>query len=296
MKNLLRDMPYFVEVARQKSFTKAADILNVPISTLSRRIAALEKELGVPLFLRTTRSVELTENGISFFASCDFIIRETETSMERLRQNLHSPSGRVRIAMHTDLYYVYMRGIFSDFLEKYPEIQLSVNFTSRPVDLHTDPFDLEIRAGNLPDSSLIARRLGAIKAGLYASPHFLEKYKKPEHPTDLLSLPCIMPEFTSSLDMYLHKGDVQVYTPIKGAHISNSQGLSMELVLAGLGFSGFVDPLAAPLVKEGRLVRLLPEWDVPSFNFYVLMATYQPPQRVRLMVEHLAAHFNALAG
>lgn len=292
MKDILRDMPYFVEVARQKSFTKAAEILDVPISTLSRRISALEKALGAPLFLRTTRSVELTENGERFFTSCEFIIREAEGSMERLRQDLQQPSGRVRISLMQELYFVYLRGSFSEFALKYPDIQLQAHFSTRWVDLLTEPFDLELRVGSLPDSSLVARRLGTIRVGLYAAPSLLEKIPPPEHPLDLAELPFILPDWQLSTDSYLMRDGEKLHVVPKARHTTNSQAMTLEFALAGLGLAGLVEPVGDRFAKRGRLVRLLPDWEAPSVNISAVMPTAQPPMRVRLLIDHLLEHFN----
>ncbi len=191
MERLLRDMPLFVEVAKRRSFTLAADALDMPVSTLSRRIAALEKELGLPLLRRNSRNVELTESGKEFFERCDFIVAEAEMARDIVTRNMKSPTGRVRIALTGDIYHAYMRGAFSAFAAEWPGIHLQVHFSERAVDLLTEPFDLDIRRGPLPDSGLKARRLITLWPSLYASPKLLESYSAPKEPRDLRNTPCI---------------------------------------------------------------------------------------------------------
>ena len=104
MERMLRDLPLFVEVARQKSFTRAAENLDLPLSTVSRRIIALESELGVRLFLRSSRKVELTEMGVQFFDRCSTVVADAEAAWEELSHNMQGPSGKVRLSLPMDLY------------------------------------------------------------------------------------------------------------------------------------------------------------------------------------------------
>lgn len=289
LNRLLRDLPLFVEVAKQKNFTRAADVLEMPLSTISRRIQALEKELGVPLFYRSARKVELTESGKAFFERCGFIMAEAEAAWEELARNMKTPAGRVRISVPADIYHVYLRGAFGSFAAQWPGIQLYVNFSQRWVDLLSEPYDLDIRIGPLPDSNLKARKLVTLRPALYASPKLLEFYPAPEKPADLSKLPCII---AHNGVWVMSKGEQTESVSVHPAHVVNSGGIALELALAGLGVTWLVPVIASRYEESGELVPLLPGWTYPSADINIVMASSQVPKRVRLFVEHLVDFFS----
>lgn len=294
MNPLLRDMPLFVEVAKHKSFTLAAEALDMYISTLSRRIALLEEELGVPLFLRSTRHVELTESGRHLYERCRYILTETDTLYEEVIQNMTRAAGPVRLAVPADVYHTHLWGIASSFSEKWPEIQLQISFSNRWVDLLSEPFDLDIRAGPLPDSDLRARKLVSLNPALYASRRFLETYPMPREPHDLKNLPCIaMPQ--QGTTWIMHKGRKKETVPVTAAHMVNSVSLALELVAGGRGVA-WLAPAIMPHPKHSGedLVNVLPGWTVPGIDLNIVMANRQLPHRVRLFLDHIVDHFDRM--
>lgn len=295
MNALLRDMPLFVEVAKHKSFTKAAENLDMYISTLSRRIALLEEELGVPLFLRSTRHVELTENGRMLYERCRYILAETETIYDEVIQNMTRPSGPVRIAVSPDVYHTYMWGISGEFAKQCPNIHLQVTFMQRWVDLLAEPYDLDIRVGPLPNSELKARKLISMQPALYASPKLLEKHPAPQTPKDLRHIPCI--GFSDRDNIWKIRKEKQTETvTVQTVHTVNSISLCLEMVQAGIGLSWLVPPvLKHPALATNELVTVLPGWTIPGIDLYVVMANNQLPHRVRLFLDYLIAHFDRIA-
>ena len=155
MNPLLPDMPLFVEVAKHKSFSKAAEALDLGVSTVSRRIRLLEKKLGHPLFFRDTHSVSITDAGELLLEHCKFIMSTADNALESLSRNMLQPSGRVRISMYADVYYEIMQGVLSDFLDEWPGIHLNVHFSEDSPDILSEPYDVLLRQGPLPDSSLV---------------------------------------------------------------------------------------------------------------------------------------------
>lgn len=296
MDKFLKDLPLFVEVARRKSFSQAADMLDMPVSTVSRRIAALERELGIPLFLRNSRNVELTESGREFYGRCEFILNEAELAREQIIQRVQGTSGKVRIAMRPDSYHTHMADTLLSFARKWPEIQMEVYLSDRRVDLLTEPFDLEIRVGPQPDSNLRMRKLGRVYPDLYASPEFLAKYPPPEHPRDLSRLPCIIfsdPALVSPSTRSLwsfRKGEQVEEVRVMPAHLVNHLSVATDFVLAGLGIGWLARPMVETHQKKGELVKLLPEWRIENgVDISVVMASSELPRRVRLLVEHFVA-------
>lgn len=288
---LLRDMPLFVEVAKHKSFTLAAESLDMYISTLSRRISLLESRLGVPLFLRSTRNVELTESGKVFYDRCRYLLAETENIYEEVARNMTRAAGPVRIAIPADVYHTYMWGIAGQFAKKWPEINLVISFMPRWVDLITEPFDLDIRVGKLPDSDFVARKLISLEPGLYASKSFLEKYGIPSRPKELKELPCItLPQQGNVWTM--HMGKKKESVSINAVHMVNSISLALDLAMEGCGITWLAPAiLKHPEMKENDLVHILPEWSVPGIELNIVMPNRQLPYRVRLFVDHLVEHF-----
>lgn len=290
MNLLLRDMPIFVEAVKQKSFTRASEMLDIPLSTVSRRIIALEKNLGMPLFYRSAGKIELTDSGKLLFDRCKFIVDEADNAYEAIVQNIKSPSGPVRVSMSADMYNSYLTGTLSSFAAQWPGIQLHIHLSSRWVDLFSEPYDLDLRVGPLPDSDLKVRKLTTLRPRMYASNKLLEFYAAPKKPADLTTVPCI--SFAQAGEVWeLSKGKQVEKVRIKPVHVVNSVSVSLELVLAGLGIGWFVAPMVAKYEKAGELVRILPDWGNPDVDINAVMATSQLPQRVRLFLDYLVQTF-----
>lgn len=157
---LLNDMALFVEVAHTRSFRRAADATGVPNSTLSRRISALEKAIGLRLLHRTTRRVELTEAGQLYYERCRRIVEEARLAHEQLGELLAQPSGVLRASLPVDFATIYMAPLVAEFARRYPGIAFDFDLTPRRVDLVAEPYDVAIRMGELTDSNLVAQLAG----------------------------------------------------------------------------------------------------------------------------------------
>lgn len=293
MKHILNDMPLFVEVAKQKSFTAAADILDMPVSTLSRRISAMEKVLGVPLFLRNSRNVELTESGKSFFEHCAYIVENAMNACEALVQNMNAPAGVVRFSSTMDSYN-FISPALKSFAAAWPQIQLHIRFSDQWADLLTEPFDLDMRIGPLPDSSLIARKLNSVENGLYISPHLLEVYPLPQRPEDLHALPCIVAHPYPGNTWTLTKGKETCPVTVTPAYSFNSMSAATDFALSGLGAVYAAKAFVFRQQRAGQLTQILPEWSLPDLDVNLVMPNQQPPLRVRLFIEHLTAYSEQL--
>ncbi|CAK7001162.1 MAG: HTH-type transcriptional regulator DmlR [Desulfovibrio sp.] len=292
MRNNLADMPFFVEVARHKSFTQAAEVLDIPIATLSRRIAAMEKDLGVRLFRRTTRSVDLTEEGHAYYKRCDFIVSEAKNAREALLSEQRTSAGRIRIAMPPTTYFLYLRGALSAFAGQYPEIEFHIHLISRKIDLLAEPYDLELRLGPLPDSSMKVRKLSSLHPVVYAAPSLLERHPKPETPQDLQGIPFVHLELGANIPLLLsNKGASETVAVTAPKHVVNNPGVSLEFILAGQAIGVLPAAVAAPHEAAGRLVRLLPEWHSKGADVCLIIPPGSIPYRVRLFIDFLAEKF-----
>lgn len=290
---IFRDIPLFVEAAKLESFSMAGESLGIPIPTVSRRIANMEKELGVQLFHRKSRKVELSGYGQALYERCQFIVDEADAALEELMMDITQPRGPVRFSVHPEVYLTYMKGIVGEFSSQWPGIHLYGQFSSRWVDLYAEPFDLDIRTGLSPDSDLKVRRLTTLTPRLYASPSLLEHYPAPAKPSDLKNIPCIAP---SLLDRgwVLKKGNNTETIAVRPVHRMDNLCLALELVLAGSGISCLVPSAVVEHEERGELVPILPDWTVPGFDISVVMTNNNIPKRVRLFVDFLVEHFQKL--
>ena len=294
MRKLLADVPYFLEAANHPSFTQAADALGIPLATLSRRIAAMEQHLGVKLFFRNTRIAGLTEDGKELLESCKFIMAEANGVRDRLMQKQTEPCGPIRMSVEAFVYHCCMHGALGAFVEQYPQISLHTVFSTEWKDLHREPFDLDIRTGPVPYPDLKVRRLLSMQPALFCTTEFLHSHPRPEHPGDLARLPFIAqtsegrPLVTCS-----KKGQVETVA-LQPRHTVQSIGLALELLLANQGVTTLIPQLAKAFDKEGRLVRLLPDWELTKTDINLTLPGDRPPKRVRLFVDHIVKHFQSL--
>ncbi|MBG0791413.1 MAG: LysR family transcriptional regulator [Desulfovibrionaceae bacterium] len=291
-REFLNDVPLLVEVARQKSFTKAAEILGIGVSTLSRRIKLLEERMGVLLFYRDTRNVEPTDNGAYLLDRCGYIYDEVQSAYDSVVMNMQKPSGLIRICMFLDLYDDSpFKDALMDFAAKWPDIQMNLTFVEHPVDMRTDPYDVAFLIGPSIAPPLVARKLLTIEPFLYASPALLERYPMPAEPADLYRLPCIvLQRFGNRWPM--HDGKRQVTVEVRPQYTFGSVEMCREFALAGHGVALLRKEKAELDEKAGRLVRLLPDWSGGFVHdVHLVTGSNQLPQRVRLFVDHIRAHF-----
>jgi len=285
--DFLNDVPLLVEVARRKSFTKAAEILGIGVSTLSRRIKLLEERMGVLLFYRNTRNVELTDNGAYLLDRCGFALEEAQKAYDSVVMNMQKPSGLIRVSMFLDLYEGLFKSALLDFAAKWPDIQMELTFQEHPVNMRTDPFDVAFVTGPSIAPSLVARKLLTIEPFLYASPKLLERYPAPVEPADLHQLPCItLQRFGRRWPM--HNGFRQVTVEVEPQYSFSSVEMCRDFLLAGHGVAMIRKERAEPDEKAGLLVRLLPDWSggfVHDVN--LVTGSGQLPHRVRLFVDHV---------
>ncbi|RWK44242.1 LysR family transcriptional regulator [Mesorhizobium sp.] len=285
--NHLNDMALFVEVARARSFRKAAEALGMPNSTLSRRISALEKAIGLRLLHRTTRKIELTEAGQLYYERSKRIVDEARLAHEQLGAMVEQPSGVLRVSLPVDFATLYLTPIIGDFARHYPGITFEFDLTPRRVDLVAEPFDVAIRIGKLEDSSLIARLIGRHSRHLYASPGYLEASGEPATPAELAERECIcMPRAPT---WTLHQGMNKVDIGVRGRFTLNSVGMIRALAVDHQGIALLAEKIVAEDVATGRLRRILPEWQGSSVSIHAVTETRLVPAKTQRFVEFLSS-------
>lgn len=292
MRKFLADIPLFVEVAKRKSFTKAANALEIPLPTVSRRIADLERELGVRLFNRNNRKVEVTEVGETFYEQCENILAKAVNAKEQVAQSQETITGRIRFSLTPTFYFIYMRGALCAFTQKYPGIDMHVNLSLQTTDF--EDCDLKIWSGRLPDSSLKVRKILDSPMGLYAVPTFFGQRLPPQNPQDLHGENIIQIKGFFEHSLELRNGNQKTRITIKPKHIVNNMGLSLEFLMAGQGIAVLNKQLADRLEQGGDLIRILPEWTCLGFETYLLHPAGPVPRRIEIFLNHLVEHFKAI--
>ncbi|NTG51567.1 LysR family transcriptional regulator [Agrobacterium rhizogenes] len=287
--NHLNDMALFVEVARAKSFRKAAKAAGIPNSTLSRRISELEKAIGLRLLHRTTRKIELTEAGQLYYARSRRIVDEARLAHEQLGAMLEQPSGILRVSLPVDFATLYLTPIIVDFAQQYPTITFEFDLTPRRVDLVTEPFDVAIRIGKLEDSGLITRLIGRHSRYLYASPGYIEASGEPATPADLAEHECICMPKVSAWTLHQGGSKVEVETAVHGRFTLNSVGMIRTLAVNHQGIALLPAKIVAEDLASGRLRRILSDWHGSAVSIYAVTETRLIPAKTQRFIEFLSA-------
>ena len=286
---LLNDMALFVDVVNAMSFRRAAEATGVPNSTVSRRIGALEKAIGLRLLHRTTRRIELTEAGQLYYERCRRIVDEARLAHEQLGEMLAQPTGVLRASLPVDFATVFLAPLIVEFANRYPGIRFDFDLTPRRVDLVSEPFDIAIRMGELPDSTLLAR----LPTKLYASPGYLARAGEPAHPADLARHACL--GFPTPDAWALHRADETVDVAIGGRFSVNSVGMARRLATLDQGVILISEEVVAEDLESGRLRPILPAWHGTPLPVYALTETRLLPAKTQRFIEFLQERLGQLA-
>lgn len=289
---LLNDMALFVEVVKARGFRHAAEAVGMPNSTVSRRINGLEKAIGLRLLHRTTRKIELTEAGLIYFERCKRIVDEARLAHEQLGEMLAQPSGVLRASLPVDFANIYLAPLIAEFARRYPGISFDFDLTPRLVDLVSEPFDVAIRMGKPADSNLIARQLANLPCYLYASPRYLEQSGEPRHPTDLAHHECLGFRAGKGNSWTLRHGEESVDVSVGGRFQLNSVGLIRRLATLDLGVAVLPTEIVAEDVAQGRLRRILSDWEGPATPVYAITETRLLPAKTQRFIEFLRERLN----
>lgn len=261
------DLLLFARIVESGSFSRAAQRVDLPKSTVSRRIAQLEAKLGERLLQRTTRKLVLTEFGASLLEHARKVVEEVEAAGALAQHRQLAPSGRLRISMPGDFASLGLATIMASFMERYPAVTLELDLSPRRVDLVAENFDIAIRMGDLPDdSSLAARRVALEHVGLYAAPSYIARRGLPEHPDDLLQhdLLCLLSRAGGAQPWILTRGKTRWERELPARMTANSPDLLARMACTGAGIAASSTRFANPPLEKGQLVRVLPEWELPS--------------------------------
>ena len=293
------DLLLFARIAEAGSFTRAAERVGLPKSTLSRRISILESQLGERLLLRTTRKLMLTEVGQSLLEHARGVVEQTEAAAALVLHRQAEPTGRLRISMPPDL-ATGLEDMLTAFMVRYPAVCLELDLSPRRVDLVGENFDLAIRMGDLPDdTTLAARRIACLTTGLYAAPDYIARRGLPAHPDDLLQhdLLCILSRSGGPMPWVLRSGKGAAgpwERPLTPRALANSPDLLVRMARRGAGITAVSDRYVLADVNSGALVRLLPGWQLPEANGWAVFPGRRlMPAKTRVFLDFLEASFDA---
>ncbi len=265
------DLVLFARVAQAGSFSRAAERCGLPKATVSRRIGALEAKLGERLMTRTTRQLAITEFGERILEHARRLLEETEAANALAQHRRGTPQGMLRASLPPGfLDELDLVPCLLAFTERYPEVRLELDISPRRVDVIAERFDVAVRvAAQLPDdATLVARRLVDLEQGLYASPAYLARAGRPAAPAALMA--------HVGLRLVSSGGEPQPWRLLRdgaqwtglpdGPIAANSVGLLVTLARHGMGIAGLSARYAAPLVAQGLLERVLPDWCLPTLT------------------------------
>jgi DNA-binding transcriptional LysR family regulator len=289
------DLLLFARVVDDGSFSRAAERTGLPKSTVSRRIAALEAQLGERLLLRTTRQLTVTDFGHSLLEHARQVAAEVDAAASLAQDRHAQPSGRLRISMPADFGNMVLGQRLANFIAKHPAISLELDLSPRRVDLIGENFDLAIRMGDLPDdASLAARRIATFSIGLFASPDYLRRRGMPSEPEALMEHDALrlLRRNGEPAPWLLRRGDERWEGMPPGRATANSPELLLRLARSGAGIAAVADHFVAPYVRTGELVPVLTEWHLPRVSSWAVFPGRRlMPARTRAFLDALAEEF-----
>jgi len=287
----LNEIAVFARVVQTGSFTAAAAALHMPKSTVSRKVTELESRLQARLLQRTTRQLNLTDAGRTYYAYCARIVAEIDEAELAIGRLQETPRGLLRVTI--PLNFTTLWPVLTDFAKRCPEVTLDVVSTDRQVDLVSEGFDVAIRAGKLADSSLIARPLASVQRIVMASPRYLKRRGRPRVPADLEKHDALAFGVGATPTTWqLQSGSTTVSIDIKPRFTINDLDALRQAACADLGVTLLPIFLGVEEARLRRLERILKEWSsVPNVIHAVYPSTRHLSPKVRAFVEHLQEKF-----
>ncbi|QIQ22218.1 LysR family transcriptional regulator [Zophobihabitans entericus] len=287
------EMQVFVAIVDTGNFINAANKLSLSKSAISRFLNSLEQRLGVRLLQRTTRKMTLTNEGQTFYLRAKEILALISESESELHPTQSEPVGLVRINVPVSFGIDHLAPLWAKFMERYPQVKLSVTLNDRVVDLLDEGFDLAVRIAQLPNSSLISRKLASTKVCVCASPEYLAKHGTPEHPSELSKHQIIAYNHIgvdNDLNFIGKEGSVNVRCQA-ALHTNNGDTCRMIALHHG-GIILQPDFLIGEDLKQGTLVEVLTEYHHKTLDIYAIYPSRKLlPLRVRCLIDFLIEEF-----
>lgn len=283
-----------VELARAGGMSAAARELDVTPAAVSKRLAQIEARLGVRLFNRSTRRLSLTAEGEVYLENARRILGEIEDLDALIASRQAAPRGLLKVNAPLGFGRSYIAPAIAEFAQQYPEVSLQLQLTDRPADFVREAFDVAVRFGDLPDTSLIARKIAPNRRLVCASPGYLKKHGTPITPHDLARHQCIvLRQNDAAYGLWrFTKGRRSETVKVRGNLSSNDGEVTLTWGLAGLGILQRAEWDLARYLRSGRLVQVLQDYALPQADIYaVFPERHHLSAKVRVFVDFLVAYF-----
>lgn len=281
----------FAKVAETGSFARAADELDISKATASKAVSRLEARLGTGLFHRTSRRLSLTESGRNALERALRLVAEGETVEAETAAQSAIPRGVVRLAVPVSFGILHLADILPDFLARYPEVTLDVNFADHRIDLVAEGYDLAVRIAQLQDSSLLARRLCDMKIMLVGAPRYFEAFGRPEHPRDLAQHRCFTYANADNPGTwrFVNPAGEEHAVSVEGPMRVNSAESLGPALRAGLGVAVQPEFICWRDLQDGALETVMCDWRPPPLALHIVSPPGRlRPLRVKVMIDFLA--------
>ena len=278
----------FVYVAECESFTQAAKQLGISTAQVSRQVGALEKRLKVKLLYRTTRKVSLTEEGRVFYQHCRAVLDGLEIAEQAVTNLQSKPQGRIKLTAPVTYGEQQLLPLVNDFMKHYPDIEVTAFLSNQKLDLIDGGYDLAIRIGKLPDSTMMAKKLSSRTNFVCAAPAYIEQYGTPQTLTDLKQHNCLL----GTLDYWQFQDSAkEKKIRVTGSIRYNSGYSLMDAALKGLGIVQLPDYYVQKHLNTGALVSMLENYsEIEEGIWAIYPHNRQLSPKIRLLLEHLLTH------
>ncbi len=288
----LNAMALFAQVLQLGSFSEAARRTGVPVSSLSRKISALERQLGVRLLERTTRSLNATEAGREFFSHCQRLMEAVEGAQASLQKRKSEISGTLRLAAPPSLSDIMLVPLIHPFIARYPKVSIKTLVTDRHLDMVEDEVDISLRVGPQAESSLIFRQLTRYRHILVAAPAYLATAGRPDHPADLGRHRLLgFSKWFSDVSWKLSNGTEIQQSTLQLSLAMNDYAGILKAAVSGMGVAEIPSILCRRELREGQLVAVIPEWQFDEVDLSAYYLTRRHPFRmVELFLDHCSVH------
>lgn len=283
----LDSMSAFVAVVEAGGFSAAARQLRIPLATVSRRVSELETHLSVQLLIRTTRSVALTETGQRYFETAGRLLEELGEAERLASGEYTAPRGELRVAAPVGLGRIYLAPIITEFLRAYPEVDVVLQLGDEVINLADEGFDIALRVGDLPDSSLKAIKLGEIRRVVCASAAYLKSSHPISAPDDLRHHACVtFTALESAHEWSFRTGKTVKRVPVRSRLSASASDAAADAASAGLGVTRLLCYQALPSIKAKKLKLILRDFEPPATPVsFVYRAGRSMPQKLKAFID-----------
>ena len=286
-------IPVFVAVVENGGFSAASRTLGVSKSAVSKRINQLENHLGVLLLHRTTRKLSLTEAGERYYEHAAQALSAAGKAEDAVTELQGEPQGKLKISSPMSFGRLHVAPLIPKLMQRYPKLQIDLVMDDRNIDLVAGGIDVAIRSGDMPDSTLIARKLAPLRQVLCASPSYIDRYGMPLTPSELHDRNCILFSYSGDANQWtLNQGDQSETVLVSGSYRVNNSEALLEALREGVGIGRLPTFVAGPDLKVGNLVRVLGSHHIPDHTFYAVFPERQyMPAKVRAFLDFAIEYF-----